>query len=147
MTKYTPRRRYSQVGRLFNMSSDDSEACGLFDFGVFKPSCWAAAYEREQYGTVPRITSAPTPEAPQTQDEMTTPGSWTPDDAIRNDIADWSARVRGQMAADAASGKWNPAGNLPVSASSVYDLTQGQGPLLILAAAVVILILISMVKR
>lgn len=148
MIKYAQRRRYSQVGDVLNPSTDQN--CGLLNFGVFRPSCWAAQYEKTMYDGVPRITSAPTPDAPQTLDEMTTPGAWTPEDGIRDSVSNWSANVRALMAADAEAGRWNPAGNFPVSATQLSDAVTTASnykvPLMILGGAVGFLILLKVAK-
>jgi hypothetical protein len=97
--------------------------CAWNPLSVFSSDCWAATYEALQYGRItrPGDVQQVVPAAPQTADQMTTPGEWTPDQALDGSIADYGQRLRDQIAADVAAGNYNPAGSLPVSAQDASD--------------------------
>lgn len=103
------------MGDVLDMTRDPGTNCGLLHFGIFRPECWAQMYEEAQYGRItrPGDVAPPTPAAPQTREENTIPGAWTPEQATRAGYADYVARLRARIAADEAEGTYNPAGNFP----------------------------------
>jgi hypothetical protein len=80
-------------------------------------SALAALYERMQYGGIPRVQTAPTPAAPQTQEQLTVPDAWTTDDSIASSFEAWKKQYDDSVQAAEDSGTYNPDGNLPLDAS------------------------------
>ena len=138
------------LGDVFNMasSSDTSLDCGLFHLGIFRPECWAAAYEKAQYGFIPRVTTTPIPAAPQTQQQMTVPGAWTPDDGIGTSISTQGTQIREKNQAAIDSRDWVPSGKLPFTADDLANYELPSSSLLLIAGAVVVgvVVLLAMKK-
>ena len=100
-----------------------STRCAWNPLAVFDSECWASTYEALQYGRItrPGDVAPPRPLAPQTADEMTRPGAWGPDDGTDSIWADYAARLRAQIEADEAAGDYDPAGNLPFTATEASE--------------------------
>jgi hypothetical protein len=100
-----------------------STRCAWNPLAVFDSECWASTYEALQYGRItrPGDVPAPVPAAPQTADQMTDPGAWTPEDGTGELWTAYAERLRAQIAADTAAGNYDPAGRLPASASDISN--------------------------
>jgi len=115
-----------------------------------RPSGWAKsfadAYQWLHYGNIPDPT-IPTPGAPQTIEEMTLPGGWTPAAAAARGQADWIARNQAQLIAAERSGEWIPGGRLPISATELADLTSKYKWPLLIGAGVLGFVVVRAVAR
>jgi hypothetical protein len=115
-------------------------ALDFFNPTVTTTTYLANAYQCAQYGTMP-APGIVTPNAPQTADEMT--GAWTPGQA-ENTGADYAAATDAAIAAAIATGTYNPAGNLPVTATW---LDTYKWPIIAAAAALAALVLAQGIRK
>lgn len=76
----------------------------------------ADAYSKVQYGTFPQ-PAMPVIKAPQTREQMVTPGAWTPEQSAAGVIEDTTTETQRRIQAAIDSGEYNPDGNLPLDAS------------------------------
>jgi hypothetical protein len=65
-----------------------------------------------KYGTIPDATKiVPYPGAPSTQDQMITPGAWTPEMAAAQGLANAKSAQTALISQAEAGGSWDPTGN------------------------------------
>lgn len=91
----------------------------FFDPSLKTSDFIANCYEELQYGNIPTVSQAaraggtpyPSPAAPGTQGQLTTPGAWTPEDSMNANAYLDSVRSGIQVAEDQRT--YNPAGNIP----------------------------------
>jgi hypothetical protein len=101
----------------------------------------AGFYEQAQYGRIPRPQDLPPPPvavAPETREQLL---EWAPEDvaaAAPDRWEAWKAAQRAAIAAAERSGEYNPAGNLPVTASGLSDFFSKYGTALALAGVALV---------
>lgn len=111
----------------------------------------AGWYERIQYGKIPRPADLPAPPvapAPQTAAQLA--GDWWPEAAAVSpeQWEAWKASQRAAIVAAEQSGEYNPAGNLPVTASGLSDFFSRYGTALAVAGvALVGVVAVAGVRR
>lgn len=149
---------YDALNAPAGVSADSGAPSGLWDaikqfFSSSIPTSTLAAnyYEAINYGQIPQLQNAPVAPvagAPQTQQQMTDPTAWNPQTAAAAGKTAYEQGLRDWLTSQAASGSWNPAGRLPVSATDVSNFSSNWGALLIAGGLVAgALLLVNVVRR
>lgn len=99
----------------------------------------AAVYSWWNYGKIP-LPATPAPGAPETREEMTVGGAWTPEQAATRGQERTIEATRQRIIAAQRSGEYVPEGRLPISATEVSNwFERYQWPLVIAAGLLLVM--------